>query len=66
MDLAFDVERKKVVAGRLLTGVAAENLISGKGLGSDVVQSGVGAAARGMRLTDLKVAVRSSAQNTEI
>jgi len=45
--------------------VAAENLISGKGLGSDVVQSRVGAAARGMRLADLKVAVRSSAQNTE-
>jgi 6-phosphofructokinase len=36
--------------------VSAENLISGKGLGSDVVQSRVGAAARGMRLTDLKVA----------
>jgi len=45
--------------------VPAENLISGKGLGSDVVQSRVGAAARGMRLTDLKVAVRSNAQNTE-
>jgi hypothetical protein len=46
------------------TRVSAENLISGKGLGSDVVQSRVGAAARGMRLADLKVAVRSSAQNT--
>ena len=44
-------------AGQRLMPVSAENLISGKGLGSDVVQSRVGAAARGMRLTDLKVAV---------
>ena len=53
------------VRHKLVSPVSAENLISGKGLGSDVVQSRVGAAARGMRLTDLKVAVRSSAQNTE-
>jgi hypothetical protein len=51
--------------GRVSDPVAAENLISGKGLGSDVVQSRVRAAARGMRLADLKVSVRSSAQNTE-
>jgi hypothetical protein len=57
--------RRRAIPTTFYPRVSAENLLSGKGLGSDVVQSRVGAAARGMRLTDLKVAVRSSAQNTE-